>query len=161
MIRSREKGEIYQDWSVVRVGMVNLVLNNDPKTLEAVNSAMDKGIPSVVVITTDSDTRKRQDSATSDSNNEIKSKMLRNSSIPNDAIKQFEETYEEELHLMAVIKLCDMSEMLAEMIFDLCWEDNSLGICLLNWVLCDRDRAGVVKRLVCTDDIRKNIMNQI
>ncbi|KAH3702282.1 hypothetical protein DPMN_077293 [Dreissena polymorpha] len=48
--------------------------------------------------------------------------MLRNSSIPNDAIKQFEETYEEELHLMAVIKLCDMSEMLAEMIFDLCWE---------------------------------------
>ncbi|XP_052255707.1 transient receptor potential cation channel subfamily M member-like 2 isoform X2 [Dreissena polymorpha] len=153
MIRSRMKGEIYQDRSVLQILPVNLVLNNDQYTFKTVKSATDKGIPSVLVITTDSDTRRRQDSAISDSKNEIKSKMPRNNTSPNDGIKTFEETYQEKLHL------CDKFKMLAQMICDVLWDDVSLGSCLLNWVLCDPDRAVVVKRLVCTDDIRKIIMN--
>ncbi|KAH3703610.1 hypothetical protein DPMN_078649 [Dreissena polymorpha] len=84
---------------------------------------MEKGIPSVVVITTDSDTHQRQDSAIFDSKNEIKMKMLRNSNInsPNDAINRFQETYQHEINLLAVINLSDMPKLLAEMTLDVYW----------------------------------------
>ncbi|KAH3703508.1 hypothetical protein DPMN_078545, partial [Dreissena polymorpha] len=151
MIRSKMKGEIYENRSVLQFPLVNLVLNNDQYTLETVKSAMDEGIPSVVVITTDLDTHKRQDSAISDGKNEIKTKMLRNSNIPNDAIKTFQETYKKKLRLLAVIKLSDMFEMLAEMTLDVWWEACSVKTSLLEWALNDRDKSVVVKRLVCAD----------
>ena len=64
----------------------------------------------------------RQDSAISDSKNEIITKMLRNSNIQNDEIKTFQETYQKKLHLLAVINLSDMSQMLVEMILDVFWK---------------------------------------
>ncbi|KAH3703303.1 hypothetical protein DPMN_078335 [Dreissena polymorpha] len=148
MIRSRMEGEIYQNRSVLQVPLVNLVLNNDQYTLETVKSAMDKGIPSVVVITTDSDTHKRQDSAMSDSKNEVKTKMLRNSNIPNDKIKMFQETYQEKLKLLTVINLSDMPKLLAGMTLDVCWE---VWTSLLEWAHYDHKEDVVLKRLVCAE----------
>ncbi|XP_052219381.1 transient receptor potential cation channel subfamily M member 8-like [Dreissena polymorpha] len=155
MIRSRTKGEIYQDLSGPEIPLVNLVLNSDYYTLECVQSAIDKGIPSVVENTTDSDTHTRHDSAISYSKNEIKTKMLPNSNIPNDAFKTFEETHKEKRHLLAVINLSDFSKMVAETL-DICWKASSVGMCLTEWALFDRDEAVVLKRLVRADGRRMN-----
>ncbi|KAH3703623.1 hypothetical protein DPMN_078662 [Dreissena polymorpha] len=118
---------------------------------------MEKGIPSVVVITTDSDTHKRQDSASFDSKNEIKMKMLRNSNIPNDAINRFQETYQHEINLLAVINLSDMPKLLAEMTLDVYWSASSVKTNILEWAIYDHKEAVILKRLVCADGNRMDV----
>ncbi|KAH3749032.1 hypothetical protein DPMN_183522, partial [Dreissena polymorpha] len=148
MIGSRMSGDFNQDRQVLQYPLVNLHFN-DTTAQSTVAFSMDKDIPSVVVITTDSDTRKRQDSAISDKTHKFKEEMLRNINRCHSVTPDLHRTYQKE-HLLAVINFSDMSTMLVQMIVDVVWKACSVRRRLLEWILYDQKKnPEVFMPLIC------------
>ncbi|XP_052235200.1 transient receptor potential cation channel subfamily M member 7-like isoform X2 [Dreissena polymorpha] len=148
MIRSRMNGDFNQYWEVLLVKL----LFNDQTTAKTVKFAMEYDLPSVVVVTTDSDNCKRQDSAISDRKHQLREEVFNNLSkeyVRTPEGGQLFQAYKKE-RLLAVIHVSDMSTMLLQMIVDVVWKASSVRTRLLEWILNDQKRkTDMVIPLIC------------